>query len=104
MRQPGLLAVQPPRLCDNAILLVTEDKSNGTPAKEGEGRRYRLRAVKRTDGNTIALCRDGDLVTDPLTAWGGAFPRADALIVLDGNRLIGYPLENRNSKPESGEK
>ena len=45
----------------------------------------------------MRVSKDGVLITEPIESFGGLFARDGALILLDGNQLIGYG-EGRNSE------
>ncbi len=97
-KPPGL-AVQSPRLTREAIITVEADLSDNDRSARGtagglatqpapDGRRYVIRRFDCETGRENA--ETGALVTEPLASFGGVFVLHNSLIVLDGNRLIGY--------------
>ena len=88
----------PPMLTANAILTIeADDKERGgaaetqpTGSQPDAASRFRLRGFRRADGKEVDITRDGPLRTEPLRSFAGLAVRDGAIIVLDGNRLIGY--------------
>jgi hypothetical protein len=88
----------PPLLTADAILTIeVDDKERGSAAdtqpagsQPDAAPRFRLRGFRRADGKEMDITREGPLRTEPLKSFGGLAVRDNALILLDGNRLIGY--------------
>jgi len=96
---PGLQA-QPPILVGDAIVTV-EAATDGVATRFVEdGRilrnpppkfyRYRIRRFDLSDGRERFVVAGGELVTEPLGAFSGMWARRNALMILDGERIIGY--------------
>jgi hypothetical protein len=88
----------PPLLTADDILTITIENKPGTTttssqpasAQPESASRYRVRAWDRRSGTESRITPDGYLLTEPVKSFGGLHVRDHCLIVLDGDRLIGY--------------
>jgi glyoxylase-like metal-dependent hydrolase (beta-lactamase superfamily II)/outer membrane protein assembly factor BamB len=101
---PSGSCVQPPKLTRDAIILVAvqnETLSSRTtdPGTGVTPQRHVVRRLDRATGREMPVSAGGPLVTDPLSSFGGVFLYEDALVVLDGGRLIGYVARSRADRP-----
>lgn len=77
---------RPPTFTRDAILFITPHAEPSSPDAE----RYEIAAASRATGRPLANAGPTPLITPPLASFGGLFVRRNALLVLDGNTLIGY--------------
>lgn len=95
-RLPSNMRSQSPILLRDQILLVTgcetsmDTEAKPTTQKDAAGCKYQISCWGIEDGKSRPLVDDGVLKTEPLESFGGLFVRDHALLLLDGNRLIGY--------------
>ncbi len=80
-----------PPLVSNGDIIVTCRMPNraDTPATE-PSHSYRICRIACSTGMTMPANRAGDIVTQPIAHFAGITARDDAVILLDGQRLIGY--------------
>lgn len=92
--QAAGLRLQSPLVTSDSLISIREEVGPAAPAPGDDilprSVRYRISRVSLADGAEIPLTNDGPLITEPLASFGGLFIRNRALIVLDGERLIGY--------------
>ncbi|HVP09626.1 MAG TPA: PQQ-binding-like beta-propeller repeat protein [Phycisphaerae bacterium] len=89
----------PPLLTADAILTISIEGRDTTTTATTQAAssqpetvaRFRVRAFSRADGHEIRIAADGALVTEPLKSFSGIHVRDNCVVVLDGDRLIGYP-------------
>ena len=97
-RSPPGLKLQPPIVVAEALITIspesekaeTKDSEPSGPPQQTDGRRYRIRRFNLTDGRESPVTETGALVTEPLKSFGGLFARNRCLLLLDGQRLVGY--------------
>ncbi|MBX3394707.1 MAG: PQQ-binding-like beta-propeller repeat protein [Phycisphaerae bacterium] len=93
---PLVMRWQSPIVTADSVLTVTpvERKRDGQPPFSRDDHeksvQFRIDRFLLSDGRAAAATADGPLITEPLTSFGGVFVRDGAIIVLDGDRLIGY--------------
>lgn len=97
---PPTIEHQAPRLTKTDIICIEPEPSDAkrrrreragaTSRHDAAKTRYRIRRFDRATGRERPVTDDGPLVTEPLTSFGGLVLRDGCLVVLDGNRLIGY--------------
>jgi len=95
---PGVQS-QPPFLAGDAVVTVEIATSRAvTRLRESErdlmvppgSRRYRMRRFNLSDGREQPVIAGGELVTPPLGAFAQVSAQRNTLMILDGERLIGY--------------
>jgi outer membrane protein assembly factor BamB len=92
------LATYPPLAAGGLIVIaspvrperVVEGERAPASASSQSAERYVIKAYGQTDGREAELAEGARLVTEPLSNFGGMYLRENALVLLDGNRLIGY--------------
>jgi len=98
VKNPAGLQLQPPLFEANTTTTIAptrpdNDLETSTQPHASEtdtATRYLIRAYASWDGSEQTIADGTSLLTEPLTSFGGLFVRDDCLILLDGNRLIGY--------------
>jgi len=98
-RLPELVVDLELTLVADSLLICRRDAElmNGAGA-----RRYRLQRLDLGDGRYAGVVHGGDLLTPPVSSFGGMFVREGALILLDGRTLIGYVQAGNDRPPRSG--
>ena len=94
---PGLQLQSPIVVAESLITIspvkAEAEASNPKPPDAPpatDGRRYQIRRFNSADGRESSVTEAGALVTEPLKAFGGLFARNRCLLLLDGQRLLGY--------------
>lgn len=94
---PGLRLQSPVIMADSVVVIspakpgVGEPGAVRFPALEiSDARPYRVRRISLGDGEERPVAGGASLLTEPLESCGGLFARNNALLLLDGRRLIGY--------------
>ncbi|HWL92022.1 MAG TPA: PQQ-binding-like beta-propeller repeat protein [Phycisphaerae bacterium] len=91
---PAAPRAQPPVMTRDSILTIAAEPSAATSTngsnKTARGKTYQIRCFSIIDGKPRQLTRDGHLRTEPLERFGGMFVRQGAIVIVDGDRLIGY--------------
>ncbi len=105
---PPNLQAHPPVLVGDAIVTM-ELATNGGATQPADGERvisahsdshrYRIRRFDLSDGRERSVIAGGELITRPLGASTRMWARRNALVILDGQRLIGYVGAN-DRKPK----
>lgn len=96
---PGMRSQAPHVVCDGLVLVHAQEHRGRRGRTRGgdssEGRAFRICRVRLSDGQIESLGADGELVTERIESFGGAFVRDGAVIVVDGQRLIGFVSKER---------
>ncbi|MFQ5411647.1 MAG: PQQ-binding-like beta-propeller repeat protein [Phycisphaerae bacterium] len=101
-RPPGI-RLQSPLITADSIVMLSEARRRPRPiapmdhAPSDGTRRYRIRCFELDGGKEMRVSENGALITEPIESYGGLFARDGALILLDGDQLIGYG-EGKNSE------
>lgn len=87
----SLAFAQPPIVVGDDLVIVQHLKDdNDTSAALPTGERLLIRRIDIASGMAKVVGTSGDIVTDRIARFGGLFVRDDAMILLDGRRLIDY--------------
>ncbi|MFQ5429960.1 MAG: PQQ-binding-like beta-propeller repeat protein [Phycisphaerae bacterium] len=91
---PGLRLQTPIVLADAIVGLSpapsAADADHPPDGVHGGEKRFLIRRYDLRTGRALPAARNGPLLTEPIAAFGGLFVRNQSLLLLDGNRLIGY--------------
>jgi outer membrane protein assembly factor BamB/tetratricopeptide (TPR) repeat protein len=114
MSDSMLLKLEPPRILSDAILLVSEERPRLRPkgraapgiqsdpaiqqknpqdaaqSEQEHGKRFRLTALDLQTGKPRKFGDQDFITTDAIDSYGGLYVRDRAVILLDGQRLLGY--------------
>lgn len=94
--EPLVMRWQSPIVTADSVLTVTPldlKRDAQSPHARDDSEKavqFRIDRFMLSDGRAAATTTDGPLVTEPLGSFGGVFVRDGAIIILDGDRLIGY--------------
>ena len=95
---------QPPTLWGDDLLLVQRvvpvgDRANGDSTMA----RYLVRRIDTISGESKPTTSDSDFVVGPFATYGGVYPFADGLVVVDWSRIESYATGSGEGKAGGGD-